>query len=885
MSSGLLNSDKSPVKSGFSNLHLPILSLQLIIPVLPALIVGLGSFLLYLATLAPTVLFADGGEFQFVPYILGIAHPPGYPLYLLLGWAWSHILPVGDVAYRMNLFSAFWAALAVGLVHLVSLWTIRRLVRGLNPFAAHLAAATAALSLAVSTTFWSQAVIAEVYSFNAFFVALVLLLLFWLKDAPKRTRSVPGRISVFARRSLVLAVVYGLSLTHHYTMLLLVPGILGFLWLTRDSARRPRDTRLPPIETRPLSMFAPRSSLRRFGFALALILALAAPLLLYAYLPLRAPHTPYTTIRLSDAQTLTLYENSGQGFLDHVTASVFASNLALPASISDISATWGQRLTMIWDLLRDQFGLVGTGLALVGVARLLVSWRRELVTLTGLGFAAQVAFNLIYFIGDIGVLFIPVYLFMSLWLGIGVVTVAQGAAAGLVRWKGSPVSYGDFGQQGYRRLVEGIRQLTTQIVVVLALALPVILAVMHYAIVDQSDNTQAQDIWQTILAEPIPEGSVLISNDRDEMMPLWYYQLVEGRRPDLLGLFPLIVAEPTYASLGGLIDQTLLSERSVYLVKPMPGLEVKAQLELEPEMPSLVHVLGPAMERPPLHPRQVVLAGVMRLVGYDQSPSSARPGEKLTVTLYWQPQSELDFDYTSYVHLVDEAGRGITQSDHLPGGEYYPTSQWRPGEVLRDSHGLTIPAEVEPGVYRLLVGMYQYPSLELLGGPADVGLVAVKDPDSVQMTFPTDVQSRSETLKQTDVEFGERIALLGYDSKVIDNRLQMILYWQAERPLDQNWTVFVHLLDSAGNLVTQQDSQPRAGRYPTSVWDQGEVVEDVHDLALPPDLAEGDYQLVVGLYTVADGVRLPVLDSQGNSTGDTLPLVTLRLADGKWGIR
>jgi hypothetical protein len=180
--------------------------------------------------------------------------------------------------------------------------------------------------------------------------------------------------------------------------------------------------------------------------------------------------------------------------------------------------------------------------------------------------------------------------------------------------------------------------------------------------------------------------------------------------------------------------------------------------------------------------------------------------------------------------------------------------------------------------------MYQYPSLEPLGGPADVGLVAVKDPDSVQMTFPTDAQSRSETLKQTDVEFGERIALLGHDSNLIDNRLQMILYWQAERPLDQNWTVFVHLLDSAGNLVTQQDSQPRAGRYPTSVWDQGEVVEDLHDLVLPPDLAEGDYQVVVGLYTVADGVRLPVLDSQGNSTGDTLPLVTLRLADGKWGI-
>src|SRR4030042_7191791 len=78
-----------------------------------ALLLGLGGGALYTATCAPSVLFGDGGEFQFVPYILGIAHPTGYPPYLLLGWLWSHLLPMGDVAYRMNLFSVLWAALAV----------------------------------------------------------------------------------------------------------------------------------------------------------------------------------------------------------------------------------------------------------------------------------------------------------------------------------------------------------------------------------------------------------------------------------------------------------------------------------------------------------------------------------------------------------------------------------------------------------------------------------------------------------------------------------------------------------------------------------------------------------------------------------------------------
>jgi hypothetical protein len=291
------------------------------------------------------------------------------------------------------------------------------------------------------------------------------------------------------------------------------------------------------------------------------------------------------------------------------------------------------------------------------------------------------------------------------------------------------------------------------------------------------------------------------------------------------------------------------------------------------------------MERPPLHPRQVALAGVIRLVGYDQSPSSARPGETVTVTLYWQPQSEIEFDYSSYVHLVDESGRGITQSDHQPGGDYYPTSSWQPGEVLRDSHVLTIAQDVAPGVYRLMAGMYRYPSLEPLGGPADIGLLAVKDPGAVQMTFPSDAQSASNSLRATEVEFGDRITLRAYEHELSEDTLRLTLYWQAEQALDRNWTVFVHLLDSGGNLVFQRDSQPRDGHYPTSVWDQGEVVDDHHLLPLPSGLPDGDYQVIVGLYTVDSGERLPVLDSEGNPAGDSIPLVILVSSGGNWKIK
>jgi len=843
-----------------------------------ALVLGLGSFVLYLITLAPTVLFADAGEFQFVPYILGIAHPTGYPLYLLLGWAWSHLLPLGDVAYRMNLFSAVWAALAVGLSYPVARQLIRRGAPDLHPHVARLAATTATTTFAVGETLWSQAVIAEVYSFNAFFVTLVLWLLFRLAETPKHSPPTPGRISPLARRSLILAFVYGLSLTHHPTMLLLSPGVLAFLWLTHRPPRSQPIRRPAAPETRPLSLLAPRSPLRRVGFALALAAALVAPLLLYLYLPLRASHTPYTTLSLSDTQTLTLYENTWRGFVDHLTAAVFTGNLALPGTEPATAVAWGERLKLAWDLLRAQMGLVGVGLALIGLGRLILERRWALLALTGLGYGLGVAFNLIYLIGDVQVLFIPSYLFASLWLGLGAATVAQGAAEGLVRWKGSTVTYADFGQQGYQRLITGIHRLTAQGVAAATLALPLALLVTHLPAVDQSVNTEARDMWQAILSQPIPQGAVLLTNDRNEMMPLWYYQYVEGRRPDLLGLFPRIVADPSYANIGGLLDQALLSQRPLYLIKPMPGLEVKAELEAT-DMPPLVQVTGPAVERPPSHPRQVTLGGVMRLAGYDQSPDSARPGEAVTITLYWQPQAELDFDYSSYVHLVDERGQGITQSDQQPGGHYYPTSLWRPGEVLRDRHRLTIPQDGTPGVYRLVVGMYRYPSLEPLGGPADVGLLAVKDPSRVQTALPDQVQVT------TQIEFGERILLLGYDRTLESKELQMTLYWQAERSLDRNWTVFVHLLDGGGNLVAQHDSQPRDGHYPTSVWDRGEVVDDPHRLTLPTNLPDGSYRVVVGWYSLESGQRLPVLDSQGNPVGDSIPLLNLTLSGGEWQIQ
>ncbi|NJN93791.1 MAG: DUF2723 domain-containing protein [Anaerolineales bacterium] len=206
--------------------------------------IALAAFLLYLSTLAPTVLEADGGEFQFVPWLPGIAHPTGYPLYVLLGWLWTHLLPLGEVAWRMNLLSAVLAAIAVGLTYGVARQLLDRTLPDSPVPARILAAAVSAASFAASHTFWSQAVMAEVYALHALFVAAILWLALRYRftersSAASDSKDIPPR---FAGRNdmagKLLALTIGLSLTHHRTVVLLLPALALFL-MTADRTPSP----------------------------------------------------------------------------------------------------------------------------------------------------------------------------------------------------------------------------------------------------------------------------------------------------------------------------------------------------------------------------------------------------------------------------------------------------------------------------------------------------------------------------------------------------------------------------------------------------------------------------------------------------------------------
>ncbi len=656
-----------------------------------AALLGAGAFLLYLSTLAPTVLGGDAGEFQFVPYLLGVAHPTGYPLYCLLGWAWSHGLPFGDPALRMNLFSAFWAALAVGLLYPTALMVQRRVLPALSPVIRRLLAALTAATFAVTPTFWSQAVVAEVYTLHVFFVVLIFYLLF------KWSRNQQAASNRSASRTLLLAACcFGLSLAHHSTTLLLAPAILAYVLVTHYKLRVAREK--PQLATRNWQFATPA----------LLLTACCLPLALYLYIPLRAPHTPYLHLSLTEGRELVLYENTLANWLDFVTGGPFGGSV-------DLGVDLGARLAMAWGFFLNELSWIGVLLALLGVAWLVARQRWASLILMGLAFVAVVAFNLVYTIGDIYVLYIPAHLIAVLWLGVGTGLLARTA----------------------QRLL-GQRRWLAVGVVALFFLLPVWQGIRHYDALDHSHRTSARTRWEAILAEPalvssvepLPADAILISNDRNNVMPMWYFQYVAGRRPDLLGLFPLVT--PEYPTLGHVLDLALSTGRPIYLVKAMPGVEVKVEIEAKVEVPGageLWQVGGPAARGEPAHPVAARLADAVALVGYDVAPGSHQPGEALRASLYWETLRPLETKYHTFVQLLDANGDKVAQSDRQPGGVYYSTTLWRPGERLRDDHVLALPADVSPGTYRLLVGMYALAedgTLTPLGEAVVVGEVEIE---------------------------------------------------------------------------------------------------------------------------------------------------------------
>ncbi len=623
---------------------------------LPLLVLAL-ALGIYLRTLAPELLLGDPGEFQFAAWRWGLAHPTGYPLYLILGGLWQRILGLLGLspATALNVLSGVTGALTAAL--------LTRLLLAWLPGSALARAGGALLAgllLAFNPTFWSQSLIAEVYALHALFLVVIL----WTATVG------PGRA-----RPWIPLLLAGLALTHHRTTLFLLPGLLAWLWWAHPGWRRPS---------------------RLVGATLAL----ALPQLLYLYIPLRSggEASPWLTQRL-DGEVLHLYAGGWTGFLDFVTGKVFAASLLSPPQAL-------ARLPQALELWQVHFLWPGLALAALGLVHLFRARRWDVLLLTLPLALIQQGFNLFYGIGDIFVFYIPLYLAGAIWAGFGGGWLLALASRGRPKAEG-----GALGSETTSNSLAGAAILAT-----ILLFLPLLLLVTYLPQVDRSQDRRARRMWEDILAAPPPGDALLVSNDRDEVVPLYYLQAVEGRAQGVTGLFPLITPEPRFQDVGAVVETALIegAGRPVFLIKPMPGLEVK--FDLVPGPAPLVQVTGLAAQHPPQRRVERSL-GPLTLLGYDWQPEE---DGGVQVALTWRVAERLDGNYTTTLQLFDAQGRKLAQDDAPPGGVFYPTSLWKPGETLREVHRLALPPDAQPA--RMLVGMYTGPDLTPLAPALEVTL-------------------------------------------------------------------------------------------------------------------------------------------------------------------
>jgi hypothetical protein len=265
-------------------------------------------------------------------------------------------------------------------------------------------------------------------------------------------------------------------------------------------------------------------------------------------------------------------------------------------------------------------------------------------------------------------------------------------------------------------------------------------------------------------------------------------------------------------------------------------------------------LLSPAAGLPPsapATPRNETFGDLVTFTGVDgrvdgeavstHAPVTVHPGDRIELRLVWLPEAPIDDGYTVFVHLIDSAGVRIAQQDNQPGGGFSPTTGWQRGIAVDDTYRLRIPAQVRPGLARIVIGLYRLGDLERLSfdgrGTSELPVVSLR--------FPGSVRDRQPSL----TDFGGEIALLQGERQ--DGGLR--LRWQALGDQPRAADVFVHVLDERGRIIRQADGPPLGGNYPFDRWQAGEIVEEMRTIGEVPT----NGSVIVGLYDPVTGARWP----------------------------
>lgn len=253
------------------------------------------------------------------------------------------------------------------------------------------------------------------------------------------------------------------------------------------------------------------------------------------------------------------------------------------------------------------------------------------------------------------------------------------------------------------------------------------------------------------------------------------------------------------------------------------------------------------VQPPPQRDTPMVVVPGLELTDVRFSRGPFRPGQTIRVGLTWRATAESMPDIRPMLRL-EQGGAILAENADLPVNGRYPTDLWGAGELVLEYRDVRAPVGTE-GTAQL--------SVVVDGQRIGLGEVTI---EGSELLFV-----RPDVSTATDVQFGEHLALIGYDSPpaVINSSmpLSITLYWEAlSDAIDSEYAVFTHLLAEDGRLIAQHDSVPANGQRPTDEWLAGEFIVDPHELNWREPDYTGIARLAVGLYDPVSGERLATAD-------------------------
>ncbi|MFH1456845.1 MAG: DUF2723 domain-containing protein [Patescibacteria group bacterium] len=430
----------------------------------------------YLFTLCPSIYLEDSAEFVTVIDGLGIPHPSGYPLYVLFGKLFTILVPIGTVAWKVNLMSAFFGALTASFVFLIVRYVVKK----------NIISVASALIFAFTLTFWSQSVVAEVYTLNTFFVSLIIYLLLVWKDKIKVQNF------CFADKLLLFIVfLFGLSLANHQMMILLSPIFVLYVVLV-----------YPKI-------------FKDYKLILAILFLVVLGLSVYLYLPIRAAQNPMFNWGNPQAWS---------SFKGHVLRQQYNDLIFKSDEIFD-----KDKLFFVSSFFEDvisQFTFLGLFIILVGFIWQYIKSKKGFFLFFGIALFNSLLIILLRSAkyqptNDVifRVYYLQAYLIMAIWFGMGLDYLSQ------IILKFT------------KKFSEFFRKIIIILLSLIIIFLPVSFLLSNYQANDRSDFWIVDDWARAVLESLDRDSYLMLDNDQpafDSMIfSLFCMQAVENIRTDV----------------------------------------------------------------------------------------------------------------------------------------------------------------------------------------------------------------------------------------------------------------------------------------------------------------------------------------------------------------